>query len=275
MNNLRIFLSLFTTVNLVLPVGHAQLINRGFEEWDIVSDSTFDIPSGWNLYGDIEEYDFCLPNSMKRVEALTEGEYAIKLESLCGLIDFSSTPVVLQKMKPEFPIREVSFDYLYHATYPYNASVRVLYCNQLLGEGDLLVIDTLTHKKFKFEGCSTDSLLIYFFGSDSFLQPDFPITLILDNFQIVYDTTSSAVDLKIANAKLTPNPTSNELSIRGKLDSGSELMIYDRLGRLYLAQEAFDGMKIDVSSWPSGMYAYKVVKRSNGEKIEGKLVIIK
>ena len=74
---------------------------------------------------------------------------------------------------------------------------------------------------------------------------------------------------------LYPNPATHEISIRGKLDSGSELMIYDRLGRLYLAQEAFDGMKIDVSSWPSGMYAYKVVKRSNGERIEGKLVIIK
>ncbi|MCB9328318.1 MAG: T9SS type A sorting domain-containing protein [Lewinellaceae bacterium] len=74
---------------------------------------------------------------------------------------------------------------------------------------------------------------------------------------------------------LYPNPATHEISIRGKLDSGSELMIYDRLGRLYLAQEAFDGMKIDVSSWPSGMYFYSLIIDNEKSQIIGKIIIVK
>ena len=74
---------------------------------------------------------------------------------------------------------------------------------------------------------------------------------------------------------LYPNPATHEISIRGKLDSGSEFMIYDRLGRLYLAQEAFDGMKIDVSSWPSGMYFYSLIIDNEKSQIIGKIIIVK
>ncbi|MEZ5050228.1 MAG: T9SS type A sorting domain-containing protein, partial [Saprospiraceae bacterium] len=88
--------------------------------------------------------------------------------------------------------------------------------------------------------------------------------------------TSSTEDLSDSKeVQLYPNPATHEIQISGSIADTARLRIYDQLGRSY-ADVMLDGdRRLDVSSWPDGVYIYSITPREGGEKIEGKLIIIK
>ena len=88
--------------------------------------------------------------------------------------------------------------------------------------------------------------------------------------------TSSTEDLSDSKeVQLYPNPATHEIQISGSIADIARLRIYDQLGRSY-ADVMLDGdRRLNVSSWPDGVYIYSITPREGGEKIEGKLIIIK
>ncbi|MCB0692434.1 MAG: T9SS type A sorting domain-containing protein, partial [Saprospiraceae bacterium] len=85
--------------------------------------------------------------------------------------------------------------------------------------------------------------------------------------------TSSTEDLSDSKeVQLYPNPATHEIQISGSIADIARLRIYDQLGRSY-ADVMLDGdRRLNVSSWPDGVYIYSITPREGGEKIEGKLI---
>ncbi|MCB9328319.1 MAG: T9SS type A sorting domain-containing protein [Lewinellaceae bacterium] len=87
--------------------------------------------------------------------------------------------------------------------------------------------------------------------------------------------SNSTKGQSVNDVKLYPNPATHEIQISGSIADTARLRIYDQLGRSY-ADVMLDGdRRLNVSSWPDGVYIYSITPREGGEKIEGKLIIIK
>lgn len=93
----------------------------------------------------------------------------------------------------------------------------------------------------------------------------------IDNVRVAEDVLS--VDtLALQSIRITPNPASNLLTITFNNDISSSIIIFDMLGRkVYDTNNQKSTLKIDVSSWNSGMYTLKF--KGDGYQVARKIII--
>ena len=90
----------------------------------------------------------------------------------------------------------------------------------------------------------------------------------------LYDATLSVDNFEFNDLSLYPNPATNEVNLKWNMSEDVSVRIYNTLGKLmYYGKKInlFNGYKIDVSSFSTGVYFIKL-NSSKGEIIK-KLVL--
>ncbi|MEM7375455.1 MAG: T9SS type A sorting domain-containing protein [Bacteroidota bacterium] len=116
----------------------------------------------------------------------------------------------------------------------------------------------LTHSigETVIETLSTDSLIL----TQGFLQSGKS-----------FDTLTSIDPFLELSLTIYPNPTSQELFVKGALTGEEKLSIYDMRGRVVLQQQLRLGEAISVRHFPSGMYQLFIIHPKTGGWYSAKL----
>ena len=288
---LSLFVLLCTSIHIV---NAQQIVNGDLENWSFISDSNKEFPIEWTTRNHFDENPqaiYCV-----KVDESYSGHYAVMLQnfqpspntSLASFLSLGSYNSNTPKQRGiAFNGRPLSlnFAYKYFTTKPNpsgffqsKALLRLVRWDEdsdasvLVGSAEFSIIHkTNTYIVVEedieyFENSIPDSLYLTFTTPSN---PDDQIRLTLDDIHLEFATTTGIEEpFYFDKIRLFPNPASSVINVFNPvIDTNSQLLIYDALGRLQGQHNLSEStQQIDIASLDSGFYFYQV--RNNDELVK-------
>jgi len=274
--------NIFTTLILTISISSIgqQIPNGDFENW--VQETYGEEPANWGeLY--IQTFNSILPgildSTIVKSQDSYSGNYAMELRSktysLFGSIDTAIAYVMLNLKNEEIDSANMSIDSnlfslsgyikqdIIDTSDNFTSITIIVYSDSgdITGLGNLeFDSDFVNYTEFNipivyFDSVAGDYIEVYINAGN----PDFPVpgnTLLLDNLQLNYATTTSLSEKIFSPLTVYPNPTNNNITISMQNYNGVfDLQLYDLTGnRLQRSNET----TISLQDYAKGIYLLKV-----------------
>ena len=245
---------LYTGCNINYNISNKEIIYEyGFEDWNDTFPNNFQL-----LFTPFNNSD---PN-VRKVDALTEGEYALSISNNIGSID-SQVPTLIYTTFPSLT-KPISMEL--DCNCKGDGICQILAIENFIDEEytlmrpiwELRSEDTSTYT-IQFQDLihseNVDEIIgIGFIASERNFLDSGIAEFTIDNVKI-YQESSTLVEDMNSISSVYPNPTSGKIIIKSS-DQDAGYQIFDNHG--LLLKKTNDKSDIDLSSYPSGIYYLKI-----------------